>query len=124
MKYLKKFNESDDKFTSRLDGGEMSKSDFEKRGDFNENFKKDFKLMSMCYDDFVKWREDGYISYLINFSKDNIDSTDHNVLVKFNNGYYDSYDDSDKKSILYTLKSVIRYIQVNFGAIEYNLHKK
>jgi hypothetical protein len=47
MKYLKKFNESesDDKFTSRLDGGEMSKSDFEKRGDF-------WKPKSMSDDDF------------------------------------------------------------------------
>jgi len=45
MKYLKKFNESDDKFTSRLDGSEMSKSDFEKRGDF-------WKPKDMSEDDF------------------------------------------------------------------------
>ncbi len=46
MRYLKKFNESDE-FTSRIDGSKKSKSDFEKRGDF-------WKPKSMSDDDFDK----------------------------------------------------------------------
>lgn len=46
MRYLKKFNESDE-FTSRIDGSKKSKGDFEKRGDF-------WKPKSMSDDDFDK----------------------------------------------------------------------
>jgi hypothetical protein len=45
MKYLKKFESNDDKFVSRIDGSEKSKSDFEKRGSF-------WKPKSMSDDDF------------------------------------------------------------------------
>jgi len=49
MKYLKRFNESDE-YTSRLDGSNIDKSDYEKRGDFwkpksmsDDNFDKEIK---------------------------------------------------------------------------------
>ena len=57
MKYLKKFNESDE-FTSRIDGSQKSKSDFEKRGNFwkpksmsDNSFEKELKSISGAFGD-------------------------------------------------------------------------
>jgi len=81
-------------------------------------------IFNMSYDDFIKWREDGYMSYLIESSKSQLFTTDHNSLVKFNSGEYDSYDDFTKQSILATLRAVVRYIQVEFDVIDYRTYKR
>jgi len=96
MKYLKKFNESesDDKFTSRLDGGEMSKSDFEKRGDF-------WKPKSMSDDDF----DNEFKSTMRGIgSSFNDDSTDPNLVLKLLKTCWNT-DESILKSVADYFKS-------------------
>jgi hypothetical protein len=96
MKYLKKFNESesDDKFTSRLDGSEMSKSDFEKRGDF-------WKPKSMSDDDF----DNEFKSTMRGIgSSFNDDSTDPNLVLKLLKTCWNT-DESILKSVADYFKS-------------------
>ena len=89
-----------------------------------EQFKLDNIIFNMSYDDFIKWREDGYMSYLIDFSKSKIYNSDYDSLVKFNSGNYDSYDDFTKQSILATLRAVVRYIQIDCEPIDYKTYKR
>ena len=99
----------------------MSKTEYDK---IREQFRLDNIIFNMSYDDFIKWREDGYMSYLIDFSKSQISPTDYNSLVKFNTGEYDSYDEFTKQSILATLRAVTRYIQVELEPIDYKTYKR
>lgn len=83
----------------------------------------DRTIVNMTYEKFIEWREDGYMTYLIDSSKEhnisrkrvngilqNEFSIDIDVLDKFNSGEYDKVDYID--AILATLKAVTRYILV------------
>lgn len=70
-------------------------------------------IFNMTYDQFIEWREDDYMRYLIESSKDHIDFTDNKVLNLFNDGKYDK----DGDSILATLRAVTRYIIVDIGNV-------
>jgi hypothetical protein len=95
MKYLKKFNESnDDKFISRIDGSEKSKSDYEKRGDF-------WKSKSMSDDDFDNEFKSAMMGIGSSF---NDDSTDPNLVLKLLKTCWNT-DESILKSVADYFKS-------------------
>lgn len=90
------------------------------------NINMDRIIFNMSYEDFVKWREDGYMSYLKEVFRDwlliqdkKADKTDYTVIENFIYGEYDMWDDFTKLSILSTLRVITRYIYAEIGCIEY-----
>ena len=84
---------------------------------------RDRAVFNMSYEDFIKWREDGYMSFLLDNSS-RVNETDRLSLSKFINGEYDSLNDFEKSSRLYTIKSVTRFIQVECGVSDYIIFKR